>query len=374
MKKIGQAYITYLIIFIVFLLIVIGLLWFKLYGTNTTENTNTETVALNEEKKEEIKNNTDNKQNVATTNQIDIILYGGYIGSYVNGKWESAEGSIDNQVKRGNISDVDIRSLLTNQYFYIYNANGLLGKERFGLRYGAGHTFGVQHKLLADVWDKYNELVNQDSIDYDMLNVLSEEIEELQEQDQILYETVLINQDFNPFPHSIDMNVPVLEEHRQFIRNRLDEKGYVNADVEIKRVISVDLNNDGRKEQIIVANTEKMGADCIIDEKTANNIKNETDCVYAMIFIISDEEYVLYENYCPEDWWTDFGIEYFNDNWGLSIDYANFVDVDVFDFNNDGSYEIVINHYFWEGMTRTVYASLNNTNKFIPVLHSYNGM
>lgn len=172
---------------------------------------------------------------------------------------------------------------------------------------------------------------------------------------QYLQHDLAINGDFSPIVENIKQVDTAPFAH--FVRNFLDEKGYVNAEVKIEKVWSLD--NNSKKYMILAGNGKRNAMPKLMDNE---NFRNRSDCVYSMLFVY-DEEYMTTKMIDAEYMTVDFGL----------TERPNFdfiFKVYLYDLNGDGKYEVILEKEIIEFKHDiTVYELHYQKYSFLPVLH-----
>lgn len=279
---------------------------------------------------------------------VYIALNSAFMGTFEDDTWNSnhelKHNSNCNQIKENNAvlsgRKLRIEELNLGKPFYLYNVTEKLGKTT---DYQCRCRMTVEYPMYQT---NYEFTINGQSLREVPLG---------------------ISGDFNPLPAKIIPYDVVEDRHRRAVKEILNKFGFTETQINISQVTSVDIDKDGRMEDIIIAQTPRKD-DGWPDIRPENRFKDGTGVYITALAIKNGQAIPLFfqghklkEMTYREE--ISFGID---SCLGLKL-------LGVFDLNHDGCYEVCLANYGWESAQYRVYEwQGNNTMK--EVLYGDYGM
>lgn len=271
-------------------------------------------TGCNKKIEQPVSQNTNEKIKISEKPNI-IVLDGCFLGTIEDGKWNSDQK--DDSLTTTQIRKLSVNDLEEKKIYYLYNMISKLTETN-------DFIDSESEKQTDTVYFRFDFRINKN------------------ENEKIV--NLGMTAEFNPLPKEIDVNVAPAQKHVNAIRKILDENGLIKTQVNINKVVSVDIDNDGLFEEIIIASTPKYeGGSPII--KLSDREKSGCG-VYIAAVVLKGETVIplFYQGNFLKDFKFNsestipFGIE----------SCTNLELLGVYDLNNDGKFEICIRDTTWD--------------------------
>lgn len=287
-------------------------------------------VSNETDKKDEFEkiNNTKELQDAKIVDDpIYIAIDDLFLGTFEDGQWNSNQlkSEYDSNKIKGmdgisSVRDITIEEINQKQTYYLYSMTDKIVKTNKFLCYAPDEsiTSGTFYNLSYDFY------VNNEKIKDTALGV---------------------THDYNPIPKKLRMDVAVTKRHTLAIRKILDANGLNDTKVNITKVTSADIDDDGVEEELILAGTPNDEEYC--PKINAEDRFKDGAGVYITAVILKKDKVIpiYYEGRKLKDldYREDFSELPFGIDSCIGLYYLG-----IFDLNNDGKYEVCLENISWD--------------------------
>lgn len=274
---------------------------------------------------------------------IVVIADGLLLGGYHDGLWRQ---------------EYTYGELLSYSKYYNYNKQEYLGEQDF---------LAFQSSALIPYYDKiietYASQVNSEYSKFDLpvkvkgraATITLTDYNPYVDDYFIPFKT---NSSHNALPRTVTKIDTFTDEMIAAVRTTLDENGLTKAAVNITEAYECDLEGNGVVSQVIVAELSIND----ISEPTEEQKSDEYGTYFVCLAVTKTTIKTIYSEYNRfDDWDTEYLGHYFN------IDL-----IGIYDVNDNGNYEAIISHMFFEGSGTFLFA-LSDENTWEKVLMVYEG-
>ena len=325
---------NYISIIIFLLMILLTLFGCKARASIPINNPSSENESSSKQITEPLsQNSTSAISNSSSTINIDlskvnyISLENCFLGTFENGKWNSAQIERDTKMKK--VREISINELIKDNHYFLYSKYQKKGE-----------THDYKSDLNEETHDlfyfRYHFRIDKKEIENVILGITS---------------------GHNPLPKSIVKSTKIIDKQIDAVRKIMDEHGLNGTKVHINEVYTMDIDSDGINEEVIIAGTpiDKNGYPIIHPD---DRFKSDTGVYISAILLKGDKVFPVYYSqvklkdlhYSPDLNGLGFSIDS-----TLSISFLG-----VFDLNKDGKFEICLQNWIWDCPEIKVFEWQNN--------------